>query len=216
MTHIDSVGQTSSTRSTQSPAKAATLANADFQTFLTMLTAQIRNQDPLSPMDGTEFASQLATFAGVEQQTLTNARLQELIDGSADGKLASYSDWIGKTVQTTAPIFNTGEDIQIDTRMHHAADQAFLIVRDQYGRDVESIALDRGTNSVKWNGSALSSSGGTYTFRVDSHAGGTLISSLPAPASATVEGVELREGDVMLALSGGTLANHDEITAIRR
>ena len=49
-------------------APAASFSGGDFQTFLKMLTTQIKNQDPLNPMEGSDFAVQLATFSGVEQQ----------------------------------------------------------------------------------------------------------------------------------------------------
>ena len=47
----------------------------DFETFLKLLTAQLRNQDPLQPMDSTEFVAQLASFSAVEQQVRANDRL---------------------------------------------------------------------------------------------------------------------------------------------
>lgn len=70
------------TTSTNSPdhTKKAGLTEGDFTTFLTMLATQIKNQDPLNPMDGADFAVQLATFSGVEQQVQTNMLLQKIID----------------------------------------------------------------------------------------------------------------------------------------
>lgn len=59
-------------RQANAESKTAAFASSDFETFLKMLTTQIKNQDPLNPMEGTEFAVQLATFSGVEQQVMTN------------------------------------------------------------------------------------------------------------------------------------------------
>ncbi len=57
-----------------------TEAGTDFQTFLTLLTTQLRNQDPLKPMDSTQFVAQLASFSAVEQQVRTNEKLAEIIN----------------------------------------------------------------------------------------------------------------------------------------
>lgn len=216
MTHIESLNSTPYVNPTQAGGKSAAVSSADFQTFLSMLTAQIKNQDPLSPMEGTEFASQLATFSAVEQQTLTNVKLQELIDHAAGDKLLGYGNWIGKLVQTTAPIFNSGQNIQILTSNNPAAEKEYLVVRDQYGRDLNRIMLDKGTESISWNNSSISSTGGIYSFHVESYAGDVPISSRPASTLTTVEGVELQEGEVRLALAGGTFARSDEISALRR
>jgi flagellar basal-body rod modification protein FlgD len=51
----------------------------DYDMFLRLMTAQLKNQDPLQPLDGTEFVAQLAQFSGVEQQIKTNERLDSLL-----------------------------------------------------------------------------------------------------------------------------------------
>lgn len=76
-------------------------AKADFSTFLTLLTAQLRNQDPLQPIDSTEFVAQLADFSIVEQQIQTNAKLDALAAESSAGSLAGFAGWIGREVATT-------------------------------------------------------------------------------------------------------------------
>ena len=60
-------------------ATAAPGSGTDFDTFLKMLTSQLKNQNPLNPMEGTEFAVQLATFSGVEQQAQTNKLLAQMV-----------------------------------------------------------------------------------------------------------------------------------------
>lgn len=56
--------------------------SSDFETFLKMLTTQMENQDPLNPVDSAEFAMQLATFSGVEQQIRTNDILADMVGGA--------------------------------------------------------------------------------------------------------------------------------------
>ena len=63
---------------TASSASPDSVISSDFETFLKMLTTQLQNQDPLDPVKSEDFAVQLATFSGVEQQVLTNDLLESL------------------------------------------------------------------------------------------------------------------------------------------
>ncbi|MDQ0419784.1 flagellar basal-body rod modification protein FlgD [Peteryoungia aggregata LMG 23059] len=84
---------TTSTSSTSS--QAAAKASLDYDSFLTLLIAQMKNQDPTEPMDATEQIAQLATFSQVEQSIQTNSNLETLITGNA---LTNASSYIGKTI----------------------------------------------------------------------------------------------------------------------
>ena len=68
------------------------LISSDFNTFLKMLTTQLKNQDPLNPMDNSEYAVQLATFSGVEQQVKTNTLLESLGAQLFDSKISIIDD----------------------------------------------------------------------------------------------------------------------------
>lgn len=67
---------TTATVATTSSARTKTV---DFQAFLTLLIAQLKNQDPTKPMDSTQFVSQLASFSAVEQQVASNTKLDQLL-----------------------------------------------------------------------------------------------------------------------------------------
>ena len=73
---------------------------SDFETFLRMLTVQMQNQDPLNPVDSSDYATQLATFSGVEQQVLTNDLLKSIAGTFGQGGTAQYAQWVGKEVAT--------------------------------------------------------------------------------------------------------------------
>ena len=75
---ISSLDTTQASANGQAGKAKASLA-ADFDAFLLLLTTQLKNQDPLSPMEPTEFTSQLVQFASVEQQINTNRSLGQLI-----------------------------------------------------------------------------------------------------------------------------------------
>jgi len=71
----------------------------NFQSFLTLLTTQLRNQDPLNPTDTNQFTQQITQMTGVEQQLLSNQLLQQLV--AVQGGLPAEASLIGKNV--TAP-----------------------------------------------------------------------------------------------------------------
>ena len=87
--------------------------SADFETFLRMLTVQMENQDPLNPVESTDFAVQLATFSNVEQQVQTNDLLRELqsqLGGSGIGQIA---DWVGKEVRSASAVTLNGSPLTL-------------------------------------------------------------------------------------------------------
>jgi flagellar basal-body rod modification protein FlgD len=99
---------TKTTATTSSSSSAASQASAkaslDYDSFLKLLIAQMKNQDPTDPMDATEQVSQLATFSQVEQSIQMNSNLETLITGNA---LTNASSYIGKTI-TSADEKTTG------------------------------------------------------------------------------------------------------------
>jgi flagellar basal-body rod modification protein FlgD len=86
---------TSSSGSSLSSNTGATLAG-NFQTFLTLLTTQLQNQNPLDPLDTNQFTQQLVQFAGVEQQLKTNDQLQSLITLQQTAQSTQALGFVGK------------------------------------------------------------------------------------------------------------------------
>src|ERR1700759_631825 len=87
----------------------ATLAG-NFQTFLTLLTTQLQNQNPLDPLDTNQFTQQLVEFAGVEQQLKTNDSLSQLVTLQQTPQATQALDYVGKTAVvdgTTATMTNS-------------------------------------------------------------------------------------------------------------
>src|SRR5271154_461249 len=89
----------SSSTSSTSNANPLNKLSSDFNDFLTLLTTQLQNQDPLSPMDSTQFTAQLVAFTGVEQQINTNSKLDSLIGIDKGSQLTSAANFIGDTVE---------------------------------------------------------------------------------------------------------------------
>ena len=95
--------------------------SGNFSTFLTLLTTQLKNQDPLSPMDSNEFTQQLVEFSQVEQQINTNSNLQTLItQGQSQGSAVTTS-YLGKQVTVTngeAALVRRHGDLELHAGQH--------------------------------------------------------------------------------------------------
>lgn len=96
---VAAVSGTSATSTSSSTAaaetKAAKDASLDYNSFLTLLLAQLKNQDPTKPMDSTEYMSQLASFSNVEQSIKMNTKLDEMLTNQS---LSQAENLIGKTI----------------------------------------------------------------------------------------------------------------------
>ena len=77
------------------PASTGSAKTVDYQSFLKLLVAQMKNQDPTAPMESTDFVAQLATFSSVEQSVQMNSKLEQLLQAS---QLAQAGSIIGRTV----------------------------------------------------------------------------------------------------------------------
>ena len=128
---------------------------SNFETFLTLLTTQMKNQDPLSPLDSNQFTAQLTQMAGVEQQLLTNDLLTSLLSAQSAGGLDNASNYIGKSVTAawTATEFNDGKATWA-YELGADADKATLQVVDSKG-------------AVVWEGAAPDKTSGLHTFNWD-------------------------------------------------
>ncbi|SDD91011.1 flagellar basal-body rod modification protein FlgD [Paracoccus isoporae] len=192
-------------------------ANSDFETFLKMLTTQIRNQDPLNPMEGSEFAVQLATFSGVEQQVQTNTLLREMLGTQAGGALARYGDWIGRQVRTTGPVHFGDAPIEMALTPRTGADDAILVAMDAAGRRVAEDRVGAGAGRVDWFGRDDAGNrlpAGIYSFTLESLRGGEVIGSTPVASYAVVEEVQSDADGISLILQGGVRATPDQIEGL--
>lgn len=219
---VDSLSATSSTalaaRQTSGTASSgSTLSSGDFETFLKMLTTQIKNQDPLNPMEGTEFAVQLATFSGVEQQVQTNQLLQQLLGKGTNG-LGDLSGWIGREVRTTAPVQFDQSPLTMTVDPAGDADTVTLITLDARGREVSRESIGTGSGEIDWQGRDADGDllpAGIYQFQIESAKDGKVIDVSRAEVYTRVTGAELVDSTPRLILEGGATAELEDVTALR-
>ena len=199
-----------------SATQAASFAGGDFQTFLKMLTTQIKHQYPLNPMEGSDFAVQLATFSGVEQQVRTNQLLEQL-SGDRTGGLAALADWIGKEVRTTAPIAFDGTPITLDIQPDQGADRVELVTLDARGRELLREDIGPGSGEIDWMGQTEDGPlpTGVYSFTLVSYRGDEILATSTVGAFTRVTGAELTREGARLTLHGGATALETQVTALR-
>ena len=218
---VDAITNPAATATTSSAASgggfssAGAGAGADFQTFLTMLTAQLKNQDPLSPMESTDFAIQLATFAGVEQQALGNKYLEQMAGQSGSGGIAN---WIGKEARTTAPVWFGDTALTLDVAPHALAESVQLVTYDAKGQEVAREEIGPGEGQIDWLGRTEEGAklpDGLYSFAVESWRGGEIIQTSQAGAYARIVEAQFGADGGRLVFQGGGSALASEITALR-
>lgn len=191
---------------------------SDYNTFLKMLTAQVKNQDPLDPMSSDDFSSQLATFSGVEQQVKTNELLAALGAQMGAAGMSQYASWIGLEARAEAPAYFDGIPISVSPKPAAGADNAELVVRDQDGHVVQRLPFTPSTDDIQWAG--VSDTGtpfddGLYSFEVESFSGDTLLGASKAEVYAEIVEAKNHDGATVLVLLGGGEINATDVSSLR-
>ncbi|WP_394155470.1 flagellar hook capping FlgD N-terminal domain-containing protein [Loktanella salsilacus] len=212
---------TSATRSTSiqtADNSSGTKISSDFETFLKMLTVQMQNQDPLNPVDSADYATQLATFSGVEQQVQTNDLLRSLVGQSGTGGLAQLAGWVGMQARAAVPAYYDGAPVSVVPNVQSGADAAQLVVFNDTGAEVQRLDIGLDNQAIVWNGLRVNGQqmpDGYYRFETVSYALGEVVATNTAEIYATVSEVQVRNGVNTLVLSGGRTVAAGEVTAVR-
>jgi flagellar basal-body rod modification protein FlgD len=211
MTSATSATSASSTRS---------LA-ASFDNFLTLLTTQLQNQDPLSPMDTEAFTQQIVQFTAVEQAIKTNTHLDQLIALTRSSRQSEASSWLGKVVEAKAGTIDVPATGEVAIRIQADGPIASGVVKvvGSAGQTLFSAELRPGTDeqTLAWNGrDALGTRVAPGTYRVLVEAknaqGGPLAAS--ALTRGTVDAVELGGSELQLRV-GGALVPLSAVASVR-
>jgi flagellar basal-body rod modification protein FlgD len=215
---VQSNSQTTANASQSTNTTAKRALTSDFETFLNMLTAQARNQDPLEPLDGAEYAAQLAQFSMVEQQVKTNDTLALLMTQMGNSDIAELSSWVGRDVRAMAPAHYSGDPITVTPDFAANADRAELVVRDSSGTIVERQAVDLSETQIDWTGLDSDSTArptGLYSFSVESYAEDTLLQDQSAATYNNIVEAQIQNGQITLILEGGQAILPSFVTGVR-
>jgi flagellar basal-body rod modification protein FlgD len=169
-----SAGTSNSTSTgAQSNASAQAALSQNYNTFLTLLTTQLQNQDPLSPMDSSQFTQQLVEFSSVEQQINTNSNLTQLIALQNTSEQIQALPLVGDTISyssATAPL--SGGSASYTYSLPTSAGSVQLVVEDANGNTVYATTgnTSAGSSSYTWNGQTFNGGqepdGGLYSLHV--------------------------------------------------
>jgi flagellar basal-body rod modification protein FlgD len=201
----------------------------DKDDFLKLLIMQLRHQDPLSPLEGTEFAAQLAHFSSVEQLSNINTNLLHSIDAnfilSQSINNALSATFIGQEVRAATNMFqySDGENVSLGYTLKSPAGGVTVNIYDEAGNHVRTIqadasALNQGDNTLIWDGrndGGKKVGDGRYTFTVEAKSvEGAGIASAPF-IFGTVTGVRFKENGTFFTVNGLEVALSD-IEEIRK
>ena len=190
--------------------------------FLKLLTAQLSNQDPLNPMDNTQFVAQLAQFSALEQQMQANTNLEGIAIAQSAMNNAQVTQLVGKTVEAKGNGLSLqgGVPVNASYTADSAAADVTVTIRDAGGKVVRTMPLGEqsaGAHNVIWDGAndgGTKQPDGTYTIEVSAKdAGGKTVSTstnvtgLVTAVSFTASGAQL-----VIGATGQKVAPADVIT----
>src|SRR6056297_1773535 len=209
---------TGGSNSTAASATEKPALSSDFETFLKMLTAQMRNQDPLNPVESADFAVQLATFSNVEQQVRTNQLLESLGDRMGAMGMSQLSGWVGMEARAIAPVQLDGAPVTLTAPPVPLADAAQIVARDSTGTIVQrsDVSIEGGT--LQWagvgpNGAPLPS--GRYDLAVESFSNGESLGETPVQVHGRIVEARNDAGAITLVLAGGQDVPAESILGLR-
>lgn len=194
--------------------KGKTLGQED---FLTLLVAQLQNQDPLNPSDPTEFTAQLANYSQLEQLFNLNDSMDKLAESQNNSERVSALSMIGKEILVTGSTF-TLEDgpVEIGYKVDGTASDVEIHIEDSYGIQVATLHpndLTPGNHFITWTG--MDEDGtplppGKYNIVIQARSTGEGETVGVSPlVRADVNGVDLGENGAVLLTDVGEFAMAD-------
>ncbi|WP_421787776.1 flagellar hook assembly protein FlgD [Hyphobacterium sp.] len=180
-TGINGLGLSGASQNSQ-----AALAD-NFEMFLTLLTEQMKAQDPLNPLDSTEFVNQLVNFSGVEQDIRANQNLESLITIQSAAAQTTAVGFIGREATVSSPQGMLHEGSAEWTYVLPEDTQGTLItLTDENGRTVATFEGEAtaGRHTFEWNGQDASSvnlEDGVYSMSI------TAVNSDGQPVTADIQ-----------------------------
>jgi flagellar basal-body rod modification protein FlgD len=214
----------SATSAAHNSSQAATNSLSDnFDTFLTLLTTQLQNQNPLDPMKADQFTQQLVQYSQVEQSIQTNKNLETLIAAQTAQGFSNMVSYLGKNVTMDTNVAGLEDgNANWNYILGSNADEVKIVIKDDsgdvvYTETLEGEYLKKGEHKFNWDG--LSSSGaelpeGAYSMTIAANSGDSSVDTATL-VEGTVETVETVAGEQWLVVKGvdvplGTLTKVSE------
>jgi flagellar basal-body rod modification protein FlgD len=204
-----SSSSSSSSSSSLSSTTGTTLAG-NFQTFLTLLTTQLQNQNPLDPLDTNQFTQQLVEFAGVEQQLKTNDSLSQLVSLQQTTQATQALGFVGKTAVvdgSTATMTNSSATWHLSVPSDATVN---ISIANSSGQTVFTGKYTTGAGSdipFTWNGQGNDGTlwpDGKYTISATGTDASNNNVGIAAQVQGTVSSVDLTQSPPLLTIDGSS------------
>jgi flagellar basal-body rod modification protein FlgD len=185
--------------------------------FMKMLIAQLQNQDPLNPMDGTQFAAQLAQFSTVEQVSNMSTQLKTMNASIAAMNNTQMASLIGSQVTAQGNTISvTGSSSTLTYNLASAIQKGAIKIYNSNGVAVKSLDIgsqSAGVNSVTWDSSGLPT--GTYTYDIAATDKNGV--SIPATTmvNGTITGITYKDSTPYITVNGQNIA-FSSVSAIKK
>ncbi len=205
-TPVSSAASSSSGASTTTGVDSGTLAD-NFTTFLQLLTTQLKNQNPLDPLDTNQFTQQLVQFASVEQQMKSNEQLASLVALEKSAQTTTALAYVGSTVVvdgSTAQLTSTGADWSFNVTKPSTAT---VTIKDSTGQTAYSgtFGVNPGIQNFTWDGRGNDGKAwpnGNYTLSVSAVDANSQSVGISTEVQAVVDSVDLTQNPPLLSLNG--------------
>ena len=184
-----------------------TMIASNFTTFLTLLTTQLKNQDPLSPMDTNQFTQQLVQFAQVEQQMKQNDQLSTLVSLDKTAQSTTALAYVGSTVVvdgSTAALANSSASWTLNVSKPSTAT---VTITDSTGQTAYSgtFGVNPGNQGFTWDGRGNDGKlwpDGNYTLTATGIDANKQSVAVSTEVQATVDSVDLTQTPPLLSING--------------
>src|ERR1700730_2539612 len=209
-----------------SPAGAASVTSlagqqqiaGNFQQFLQLLTTQLKNQDPLSPLDTNQFTQQLVSFAQVEQQLKTNTDLDQIVTQNKISQATAALSFVGKQVTADGATTQLKKGVAVWNVTSPKPASASISILDQNGNTVWNgqQTLNTGAQAFSWNGNTSNGTiapDGLYTLRIVAQDAAQPV-DVSMQFTGTVTGVDL-SGTQPLLQVGSSYLTIPQVSAIQ-
>jgi flagellar basal-body rod modification protein FlgD len=227
MTTINTAAQTAATTTAKTTGSSATTSTAasstkltqDYNSFLKLLTTQMQNQDPLSPMESTEFTNQLVQFSQVEQQISQNTKLDKLVSLQNNNQTQASLGFIGLDVEATGNAFSyDGTPTKMSYTLPETPTSTTIQIKNEKGVIVRTMDGMRSTSrqELTWDGKKSDGSAapaGNYTMSVVAPKSDNKLMTATTTVFGRVSGIEAGNGVTTLMMGKVPVKMEDVITA---
>jgi len=192
----------------------------DLNRFLNLLVAQLKNQDPLDPMDSNEFTQQLVQFASVEQQIKQNANLEKMLALQETSQVSTMVGFIGNTIEATGDTVPLEDgNAEFTYTLDSNATDVTISIRNSAGLTVFTAAGDAGAGKHNFVWDGLDSVGeaqpdGAYTIVIGAVDRSGNLQSVEQTVFGRVTGGGVEDGKVSLFL-GDVAVSMDDVHLIK-